>query len=445
MSQFNIKKWIKPGLYTTLDKFSVVLLGFINFFILSRILTKSDFGVWVLFTGLVSVLETLREGFIKQPFIALMPTEGEDRDQIGSTALWLNWIYSIAVSLLLFFGGTYLELFWDASPLGVLLKIYAVVNLIFVPFSHYEYLQQSMLDFKGIFISHFSRSLIPTVFILVMISLDNSLSLPKLALSVLAGNLMGAILMMYWGWRYKHNLIRIAWSEVKTMLAFGRYSLGTNMASLSIRNMDSWMLGKLLTTASVASYNPAIRIANLVEIPTLTIANLVFPKMAQHHRAQDVTQANELYSRSVGLLLTLMIPVSLVMFLFSDQIVYLIAGRNYLDSGYLLKITAFYTLFIPFGRQFGILLDATRKPHINFYVVLATAIVGSVTTYLFILRWGVMGAAYGTLVTYLTRFLFQQWWLYKNFKVSTLAVFRSVPGFYSYILNLILKNGIKKK
>ena len=60
MTQFNIKKWIKPGLYTTLDKFSVVFLGFVNFFILSRVLSKSDFGVWVLFTGLVSVLETLR-------------------------------------------------------------------------------------------------------------------------------------------------------------------------------------------------------------------------------------------------------------------------------------------------------------------------------------------------------------------------------------------------
>jgi len=73
MSQFNINKWIKPGLYTTLDKFSVVGLGFVNFFILSRVLTKNEFGVWVLFTGLVAVLETLREGFVKQPLIALMP------------------------------------------------------------------------------------------------------------------------------------------------------------------------------------------------------------------------------------------------------------------------------------------------------------------------------------------------------------------------------------
>lgn len=443
MSQFSVNKWIKPGLYTTLDKFSVVGLGFVNFFILSRVLSKNEFGVWVLFTGLVSVLETLREGFVKQPLIALMPTHaGTERNKVGSAAVMLNWGYSIFISILLFSGGVYLEVFWDAKPLALLLKIYGITNLIFVPFSHYEYLQQSVLDFKGIFIGHLVRSAIPTFFILTAVSFDFDLSLPILAYWVLAGSAIGLVVMMYYGWKYKHQFVRTTIADWKTLVSFGRYSLGTNVASLSIRNMDSWMLGKLLSTESVASYNPAVRVSNLVEIPTLTIANLVFPKMAQFHRSNEQSQSTQLYERSVSLLLAFMIPLSIVMFLFSDQIVYVIAGKNYVDSGYLLKITAFYTLFIPFGRQFGILLDATRKPQINFYVVLGTAVVGSIITFVFIKNWGITGAAYGTLLTYVLRFGFQQWWLYAYLSINTMAVFRAIPNVYVGLFNFV-RNGFK--
>jgi len=164
--------------------------------------------------------------------------------------------------------------------------------------------------------------------------------------------------------------------------------------------------------------------------------------MAQFYRSNEQTQSTQLYERSVSLLLAFMIPLSIIMFLFSDQIVYIIAGKNYIESGYLLKITAFYTLFIPFGRQFGILLDATRKPKINFYVVLGTAIIGSIITLVFIKNWGITGAAYGTLLTYLVRFLFQQWWLYSYFGINTLTVFRAIPNVYRWFFTFV-KNGFK--
>jgi len=439
MSKFKTNKWIKPGLYTTLDKLSVVLLGFINFFILSRALTKNEFGVWVLFTGLVSVLETLREGFVKQPFIAFMPAlEAKGRDEAGTTAFYLNAIYSIAITVMLVLIAHSLEVFWDAAPLALLLKIYAITNLVFIPFSHFEYLQQIELDFKGIFISHFVRSVIPTIFIFVLM-FTQRIDLASITVSILAANVVGLAAMIFFGWRYRHKFLKIDKQEVKRMLRFGKYSVGTNAASLSIRNMDSWMLGKMLSTEAVAAYNPAIRISNLVEIPTLTVANLVFPKMAQNFKQNDQVQAYQLYEQSVSLLLAFMLPVCLVMFVFSDWIVYLVAGSQYIESGYLLKITAFYTLFVPFGRQFGILLDAVRRPKFNFYFVVGTALVGTIITWLLILTWGVTGAAYGVLLTYCIRFLAQQWWLYSNLNISTLLIFKAVPVWYLSLLKIFLK------
>lgn len=431
-NQISKNKWIKPGLYTTFDKISVVLLGFVNFFILARVLTKNDFGVWVLFTGLVSIFETLREGFIKQPMIAyLASTERGTYSRIGSASLSLNIIYSLLVSLIIILLSIPLEIFWNAYPLAALLKIYAITNLLFIPFSHFEYLQQSRFDFKGIFFSHFLRSIILTIVVIILVIVKVDIHLPFLAFISLVANFMGLLVCMKFGWQYRHKLVKPSIENLKRIAGFGQFSFGTNLASLTIRNMDSWMLGKMLSAVSVAAYNPAIRIANLVEIPTLTVANLVFTKMAQNYQVDDHVYSSQLYERSVGFLLALMIPLAVILFIFSNEIVVLIAGSKYLESGYLLKITAFYTIFIPFGRQFGILLDSIRRPSLNFYFIIASAIINIVLMYFFINQWGIKGAAFATLLTYLIRFVSQQVLLNRMLGISTISVFRKVPAYYA--------------
>jgi lipopolysaccharide exporter len=445
MSQFRKNKWIRPGLYTTFQNFSIVILGFISFFILARVLSKSDFGVWVLFTSSISILETLRVGFIRQPFIAYLgAADQKNRDSIGSSALYLNIGYSLFISLVVIVIAYPLERFWEATPLSLLLKVYSITNLLFIPYSHFEYLQQSKFDFKGIFYSYFIRALIPTLFVVFMIGMDMSITLYSLSFAILGGTAMGAIICISFGWKFRHQIKVPLFTDIKNMYSFGKYSFGTNLASLFIRNMDSWMLGKLVSTESVALYNPSIRVSNLVEIPTLTVANLVFPKMAENYKADDYQYANKLYERSLSILLAIMIPLAIGIYLFSDWIVLVIAGKEYLESAFLLKITAFYTLFIPFARQFGIFLDAVRKPQLNFYFILGSLVLSIVLNYFFILEWGMAGAAYGTLVAYFLRFVAQQVLLYLMFDIFTLRILKEVPRVYikgfSNIKLILFKN-----
>ncbi len=443
MNKFKINKWFKPGLYTTMDKFSVVFLGFVSFFILARVLSKNDFGVWVLFMSLTSILETLREGFIKQPLIAFL-TAPTNRDQTGSASFFLNLVYSLIISILILLVSYPLQAFWNAEPLSYLLKVYSITNLLFVPFSHFEYLQQSKMDFKGIFFSHFTRALIPTLLILVAVLFDFDLQLTMLANISLLGVLLGALVSWYFGSFYRHSFVKLSWVSVKQMIGFGKYSLGTNLGSLIMRNIDSWMLGKMISTESVAIYNPAIRISNLVEIPTLTIANLVFPKMAENFGKHGKDINARLYEKSVALLLGLMIPGAMFVFFFSDWIVLVIAGSKYVESGYILKITAFYMIFIPFMRQFGILLDASRRPEINFLFIIGTTLMNLVTMYLFIEAFGIVGAAFATLITYTFRFVAQQIILKGMFEISLVNIFRLIIKYYIRIWALITQR-IKTK
>ena len=106
------------------------------------------------------------------------------------------------------------------------------------------------------------------------------------------------------------------------------------------------------------------------------------------------------------------------------------AGPAYLESANVLVIAAFFGLFLPFAVQFGTILDATGKPHINFVYTLFTAILNLALGWAFIQHFGLIGAALATLTGYLLSFVLIQIYLYKYFKINALNAFRHVPGFY---------------
>ena len=427
----NKYKWIKPGLYTTFDKVAVVLFGLINFIILARLISKNAFGEWVLFTSVVSIVEVLREGFVKSPFIAMLSAaDTSQRDTIASASFYLNLVYSVGISLLLFLCSFPLASFWDATLLGPLFKIYAITNLIFVPFTHVEYIQQVAIEYKGIFYSHFTRALLPTLYLVAMFLTGSTIDLQALAWVMCLAGALGAVVCVFFARPLMHRFVKPPASLGWEMFRFGSFTFGTTVSALAVRNTDTWMLGRMVSREGVAAYNPAIRIANLVEIPTLTVANLVFPKLAEQYNNENKDYLRSLYERSVGFVLAIMIPALLVMFFFSDFIVVLVAGEKYASSGYLLKITAFYCFFLPFARQFGIIMDAARKPRIHLFSMVTTALLNVVLNYIFILNWGIAGAALATLSTYMIRFVWQQIILFNLFKIGTPRVFSYAWSFY---------------
>jgi O-antigen/teichoic acid export membrane protein len=128
-----------------------------------------------------------------------------------------------------------------------------------------------------------------------------------------------------------------------------------------------------------------------------------------------------------------------VIYFLADFIIVTIAGEDYLSSSMILKVTMLYTFFIPFSRQFGTLMDSIGKPKINLLITLVTSFLNIAISYAMIKEFGVIGAAYGTLTTYLLNFFFVQAYLYKKFSFSFLQVFREMLLNYNKALRYILK------
>jgi len=205
------------------------------------------------------------------------------------------------------------------------------------------------------------------------------------------------------------------------------------------------MLGGLLTPVSVSLYEPCIKINNLAEAPTMSIASIVFPQSARQEKANGNKAVKDLYEKAVGAILAITIPGIIFVMLFPEFIIRVIAGEAYLDAAPLLVLTILYALFVPFASQFGTILDSIGKPQINFVFVMLGAVINIISNYYFITEFGVIGAAYGTLVTYVITFVLNQIVLYRMFGIKAWKAFGYIGFFYKEAYKIVIEKLSGKK
>ena len=439
--------WIKSGLLTFLERFSVQLFGFGTFFLLVRALPKEDFGLWVLFMTITALIEVGRAGLLQNALVRYLTTaEKEDYADVSMASLTLNFILTILSIILLFGLARYLQVWWENPIIEQLLWIYAVTTAVLLPFQQCNFTAQANLDFTGIFWSTFTKQGLFFVAVLVLFLANipfDLLSLAKIQIFTAAG---GSFIAWWYSRKYLRFSPKINWTWVSELFNYGKYTFGTNISTMLYKSIDKWMLGGLLPGASfVAIYEPCIKINNLVEAPTLSIASIVFPQSAREEKANGEDAVKELYEKAVGAILAITIPAIIFVLLFPEFIIRVIAGSEYMDAAPLLSLTILYALFIPFASQFGTILDSIGKPQVNFVFVIIGAIINIVSNYFFINEYGVVGAAYGTLVTYLVTFILNQIVLYRMFNIKAWKAFGYVGFFYKEGYKIIMEKLSGKK
>ncbi|MFZ6011974.1 MAG: oligosaccharide flippase family protein [Bacteroidota bacterium] len=440
MASSGYSRWISHGIFAILNRVSVVFFGFLNVFFMVRMMPKSEIGVWVLFTGITAFLEVIRNGFIRNPFIAhLASAEQPEHKSIITSALVLHTALALVIAILLLSTGIPLSNFWSAKDLDKLFYVYAFNTIIFIPFLHFEDLQQAKIQFKGIFVSNFIRLGLLSIYIIVNYAMKANVTLLELALV----QSVATVLATFVSYQYVKDLVGynkvIDKKMVYNLVHYGKYTLGTNISSMFVKNTDSWMIARMISTAGVAVYNPALRISNFVEVPTLAVAQMVFPQVAQKLKDRGNEGVRDIYYKSVSVILAMMLPMVLPLYFFSDWIIVAVFGPDYAEAGDILKVTIFYSMIIPFNRQFGTVMDALKRPKVNFYLLVLVAVLNVIFNFIFLRQFGVIGSAYATLLSYCVVFVLNQVILARMYNVNTLKVFEGIFYWYKTGWNAALR------
>jgi lipopolysaccharide exporter len=444
LAKLAYSRWFSEGAYSLLNRVAILFFGFFTIFFIVRMMPKHDVGIWILFTSITGILEMIRHGFIRNPFIThVVSADEKDKKTVITTSLMLHCLLAGFISLLLLLTAGPLSRFWDAPGLRMLFTLYALNTIMFIPFLHFEYLQTAKLNFKAVFISNLFRVALPSVYVVIMFFVRNEMTLNELATVHIAATFGGAVIAYFYVKDLAGVFSTVDWKLFRELFHFGKYTFGTNVSSMFIKNTDSWMIGRFMSTAGVAVYSPALKIAGLVEVPTLTIANMLFPRVPQKMKDQGVTGVRDIYYKSVSLILAIMLPAVIPLYFLSDFVITLIFGHEYIEASPILKVTIFYSLIIPFNRQFGMIMDGLKYPKINFYLLVLVAILNVIFNFFFLRWFGLIGSAYATLLAYLVVFALNQIILFRMFQINTLKVFEGITEWYRLGWDIVRKRIVK--
>ncbi len=453
MSKSQKSYWLKSGLLSFLEKGSVFIFGFGGFFLLTKYFIgqfgeeagKEQIGIWVIFYTIVSFIEVGRAGLLQNALVKFLSDSEEDKHPLINTAsLAINGILTIAfIIFLLVFAFPVGELF--APQLTNMLFVYCFTVVLMIPFNQFNFIQIANLDFRGPFWSNFTKQGLFFLFILGAVIFKWEITLFLLVIAQAVATTVAVLVNAFFARPYLKFSKEISKEWMLKLFNFGRFVFGTNISTMVYKRIDTLMLGSIMLPTHAGVYEWPIKITNLTEVPTFSIANIVFPQAAKMSKSNTKKELKELYEKSVGAILALNGPFIVFVFFFASFIISFLAGPEYSESIPVLQLTILFGLFIPFAVLFGTILDAMGKPKINFYFTIVGSIINIISNYLFITNFGVMGAAYGTLTSYTVTFIGMQYVLYRLLNVKAYKAFFYIPGFYKQGLDLARNFLVKNK
>ncbi len=395
--------------YSFTGQISFLLTNFLLFIYLAKNYDQTTFGHWAIFITTISILDGMRQGFTQNGLARLIIKHPGDRE-IRSTSLLLNYAIVIITSIIL----KVLAVLSDES-IGILYSNGYKILIVLATIQYLNTVYQANYQFRQYFIINliYLISFVSAMaFQILVIGKPELTTIINLMLISIVPNIALAI------YRKQFYILKPRKETALALIHFGKYSSGTNLMSLLFQRVDLIMINYFLDPTSVAIFHFATKIINYAELPLQALSQVIYPKIATSHLSNNGTELNKTYGASILWILAFIIPMSLTVIIFNKTIITLIGSVSYLPASSIILVLCIATFFKPWGRVFGLTLDAVGKPKVNFYMLAFSLIVNVIMNWVLIPVYGINGAAIATSLSIIITIIIGQFNIRRTLKFN---------------------------
>ena len=403
-------------------------------------------GQWALFIGITTFLEGAKDGLMKNALVHyLNAVKEEEHVAVKSSSLLLNLIVTGVFAILVYFLSSWISELLSANYLFEMLQFYAINLVALVFFSHFNFIQQAKVAYFGILMSFIGRQGLLFFTVLFTMGINHiDLTLLELVKVQLAGIVLGTIISYLFTRKYLLSQLSVKKEWFGKIWRFGRYGMFTNISVSIITTTDHMMLGGMISTSSVAVYNVAVKITNLFNLPSVALSGVLLPESVKSATAKNEERLKELFEKAVASTLAGLIPSVLLVLLFPETIVLLIAGEGYIMAKEVLTIIILTTLIMPYFQSYGMIVNALGKPRLDFIFITIVSMFNIGANYFLIKLMGISGAAFASLLTHLVGLVFILIILRSLIGIKINRVGKRLFEIYANLFNILL-NKLKVK
>jgi PST family polysaccharide transporter len=329
---------VKAGMWQLLNVilFAFIQLVFYGFF--ARVLPKSDFGVIAIANVFIAFASLLTESGLGASIIFKQNTTSAHH----GVAFLSNLAIGISFWALLFFLAKPISIFYNNALLESVLRVLSF-NFVLQAFgSVSDYLLQKKMKFKAIFFIEVSANLISSA-VGIYAALFWHLGIWALIYSILLLTMLNSI-----GY-FILNKEKIGYKNLRKTHFSDLFSFGAGLTLVRITNFFNtnginFLIGKLISMTSLGVYERTFKIMTL---PGNYLGNVLdkvmFPSMARFNN--DEIKLYEYYKKGLFLVNAIMFPATLLLILFSNEIIYIVFGKAWLNTVLTLRILLLCLLF----------------------------------------------------------------------------------------------------
>lgn len=408
-------KYFKNTSWLLGEKILRLIVGLFVGIWVARYLGPEQFGLFSYtqsFVGLFAAIATLGLDGIVIRELVKDPTR---RDELIGTAFWLKLIGGFSVLLLLAIA---INLTSNDTYTNTLVFIIASAT-VFQAFNVVDFYFQSKVLSKYIvyanIISLLLSSLVKITFILY------EAPLIAFAWTIVFDTIVLSLGFVYFYFQKSTFHIQNLTFRKETATALLKDSWPLILSGIVISlymKIDQVMIMEMMDSAAVGQYAAAVRISEAWYFIPSIIASSFFPAIINAKK-----QNKELYYDRLQKLFDLMvwisITIALLTTLFSDSILHLLYGAEYNQASSVLVLHIWTGIFVAFSIVSGNWYINENYTKLAFYRNALGALANILLNYQLIPKYGITGAALGTLISYILAS-----YIYDAFNPKTRIVFR---------------------
>ncbi|MEK6936790.1 MAG: flippase [Nanoarchaeota archaeon] len=209
---------------------------------------------------------------------------------------------------------------------------------------------------------------------------------------------------------------------------------------------DLLMIGYFKTTSDVGIYNVALPTSTLIIVPIYGIMYLFMPIISELYGKNNLDQISDIYKKVSKYSLLLNIPIFLIIFLLSKDLVLTFFRSEYISAALPLTILSIGYLVFSLSDISMNLLSVIKKTKTIFIIIAIFALSNIILNYFLIPKYSIVGASIATSLSFFIGAILMMLTSYKFTKLHPF-MFNYVKIFIALILTLVLtlifKNYIK--
>lgn len=386
------------------------------FSVMSRLLSKSDFGYFAALTGVITVCTSITEAGLGAAIIQKKNAPSSFIPTIFS----LSWLMGLLGTLLIFLLAPFLSKIIADETLTLPLKIMSVNIFLACVLSVKRSLLIKNLNFKKVGLFNILAYALSSTIGIALAYMNYGLY-SVMAVSVL--NLLFFNIFLYCS---KGAFPGFAFdkSQIPSIFSFGGWLTAGVIVNNITQQMDRLFLSKWLSVYSLGCYNrPAGFVSNITTRINGIFDTVLFPMLSKAQ--DDKKKVKDVFIRAVRMLNSFSVVLAAIFFFNSELIISIFFGKEWIELVPVMQIVSIYVIFNIDSRLVDCYFRSLALVNLGFKLRVCSAFLTFFALYIGA-KFDILGVAVGLVVSNIATVILKISFLSARLQVSVKTVFVSI-------------------